>query len=43
MANLRKYVFVGVDPDRVNVDVKLLEESSLFNFSDSISSEGESP
>ncbi len=43
MANRRKYVFVGVDPDRVNLDVELLDEPSLFNFSDSISSEGESP
>ena len=38
----RKYVFVGVDPDRVNVKVELQEPASLFSSSDLISREGES-
>ena len=38
----RKFVFVGVDPDRVNVKVDLQEPASLFSSSDLISGEGES-
>jgi hypothetical protein len=38
----RKYVFVGVDPDRVNVKVELQEPASIFSSSDLISGEGES-
>ncbi|MHC4613277.1 MAG: SPFH domain-containing protein [Planctomycetota bacterium] len=37
----RKYVFVGVDPDRVSVRVELQEPASLFGSGDLISSEGE--
>ena len=42
MANRRKFVFVGVEPESVNVDVELLESPSLFSFSDALSGEGES-
>ncbi len=42
MANRRKYVFVGVDPSRVKLDVELQESPALFNFSDALSSEGTS-
>ena len=38
----RKYVFVGVDPDRVNLKVELQEAPSLFDFSELGPSEGES-
>jgi hypothetical protein len=38
----RKYVFVGVDPDRVNVKVELQEPASIFSSTDLISGEGES-
>lgn len=39
--NRRKYVFVGVDPDRISVDVELKETPGLFSFSDALPSEGE--
>ena len=42
LANRRKYVFVGVDPERVNLAVKLQETPSLFNFGDAVPSDGES-
>ncbi len=42
LANRRKYVFVGVDPDRVNLAVKLEETPSLFSFGDAVPSDGES-
>ncbi|MHC4992989.1 MAG: SPFH domain-containing protein, partial [Planctomycetota bacterium] len=37
----RKFVFVGVDPDRVNVRIELQEPASIFSSSDLISREGE--
>jgi regulator of protease activity HflC (stomatin/prohibitin superfamily) len=42
LADRTKYVFVGIDPGRVNVDVDLQEPPSIFSFSDALSSEGES-
>lgn len=41
LANRRKYVLVGIDPQRVNLGVELPEASSLFTF-EGVSSEGES-
>ncbi|MHC4428495.1 MAG: hypothetical protein ACYS0D_07800, partial [Planctomycetota bacterium] len=37
----RKYIFVGVDPDRVNLKVELQDAPSLYDFSEIRSSEGE--
>ncbi len=42
LANKRKYVFVGIDHERLNLDVELLETPSLFDFSDALPREGES-
>jgi membrane protease subunit HflK len=36
-----KYVFVGVDPDRVNLKIQLEEAPSLFDFGDLGASKGE--
>jgi regulator of protease activity HflC (stomatin/prohibitin superfamily) len=41
LPDLPKYVFVGVDPDRVSLKVELQEAPSLFRPGDLTSSEGE--
>ncbi len=41
LANRRKYVVVGIDPDRLNLDVDLQETPSLFDFSDALPRQGE--
>ena len=40
--NRRKYVFVGVDPERVNLSIKLEDTPSMFNFGDALNSDGDS-
>ncbi len=42
LVHRRKYVLVGVDPDRVNLAIKLEETPSLFSFGDAVPSDGES-
>ena len=42
LSNRRKYVLVGVDPQRVNLAVKLEQTPSMFNFGDALTGDGES-
>ena len=40
LPNIRKYV-IGIDPDRVNLDVELRNINPLLNFADALSEDEE--
>jgi hypothetical protein len=40
LPNIRKYV-IGIDPERLNIDVELREINPLLNFADTLETDDE--